>query len=154
MWYSIDVNKKKIKFNVIETAKPLVTASTELKMAAWSSVFLFSQKTCHVRVTFRLRKVHVDFYDGLAERATARQRLQLRKHQICLLPPAAPTPAPSTAAGLTDAEIGRLLPGRPGNAVTWYGAYFLTLGANGVYSTYRESVGATLQRGTRNLSKC
>ena len=56
-------------------------------------------------------------------------------------PPATPTPAPAPSAAipLTDAGIGHLLPG------TWkcndaYGAYFLSLAANGFYSTYRESV--------------
>ncbi len=53
------------------------------------------------------------------------------------LPP--PPAAPATTKPLTDAEVGKMLPG------TWkindaYGAFFVTLDKNGYYTTYRESV--------------
>ena len=68
-----------------------------------------------------------------------------------LPPPPPPPPAQPAARPLTDAEIGNLLPG------TWkcndaYGAFFLTLDKNGVYSTYRESVEtSTYQKVFRKL---
>ena len=54
-------------------------------------------------------------------------------------PPAVPAPAPAITKPLTDAEVGRMLPG------TWkvndaYGAFFFTLDKNGFYTTYRESI--------------
>jgi uncharacterized protein (TIGR03067 family) len=54
-------------------------------------------------------------------------------------PPAAPAAAQTTAQPLTDAEVGKMLPG------TWkindaYGAFFVTLDKNGIYTTYRESI--------------
>ena len=53
------------------------------------------------------------------------------------LPP--PPAAPATTKPLTDAEVGKMLPG------TWkindaYGAFFVTLDKNGYYTTYRESI--------------
>ena len=73
--------------------------------------------------------------------------------QVLNLPPPPATPASATSAAtpLTDVGIGHLLPG------TWkcndaYGAYFLTLGGNGIYSTYRETVEiSTFQKVFRKL---
>jgi hypothetical protein len=54
-------------------------------------------------------------------------------------PPVVTAPSPAITKPLTDAEVGRMLPG------TWkvndaYGAFFFTLDKNGFYSTYRESI--------------
>jgi uncharacterized protein (TIGR03067 family) len=54
-------------------------------------------------------------------------------------PPAIPASLPATAKPLTNAEIGKLLPG------SWkindaYGAFYIALDKSGVFSTYRESV--------------
>jgi uncharacterized protein (TIGR03067 family) len=54
-------------------------------------------------------------------------------------PPVDPGPSQVTTNPLTDAQVGTLLPG------TWkvndaYGAFFLTLEKNGIYTTYRESI--------------
>jgi uncharacterized protein (TIGR03067 family) len=54
-------------------------------------------------------------------------------------PPAIPASLPATAKPLTNAEIGKLLPGN------WkindaYGAFYITLDKSGTFSTYRESV--------------
>jgi uncharacterized protein (TIGR03067 family) len=66
-------------------------------------------------------------------------------------PPANPAPSQLTTKPLTDAEIGKMLPG------TWkcndaYGAFFVTLEKSGVYTTYRESVEtSTFQKVFRKL---
>jgi uncharacterized protein (TIGR03067 family) len=54
-------------------------------------------------------------------------------------PPAIPASVPATAKPLTNAEIGKLLPGnwRINDA---YGAFYITLDKRGIFSTYRESV--------------
>jgi uncharacterized protein (TIGR03067 family) len=54
-------------------------------------------------------------------------------------PPAIPASLPASAKPLTNAEIGKLLPGN------WkindaYGAFYITLDKSGVFSTHRESV--------------
>jgi uncharacterized protein (TIGR03067 family) len=54
-------------------------------------------------------------------------------------PPALPASLPTTAKPLTDADIGKLLPGN------WkcndaYGAFYITFDKSGIFSTYRESV--------------
>jgi uncharacterized protein (TIGR03067 family) len=74
-----------------------------------------------------------------AQAASSTTLLNLPAPPVNPAPPVAPAPAPAIMKPLTDAEVGKMLPG------TWkindaYGAFFVTLDKNGIYTTYRESI--------------
>jgi hypothetical protein len=89
-----------------------------------------------------------------AKAVSTTSTLNLPPPPVAPAPPAAPvTPvAPQPAVRpLTSADVGKLLPGNWKFNDT-YGAFYLTLGSNGVFSTYRESVeSSTFQKVFRKL---